>query len=227
MKAFFTKLFLTLIVLLLIIGISALGVFYYMKYTEAQNLQSKLNTANLKLTDAEAKVAELESKAGTTSGNLTFSDSGLEFDVKYPSGWELSANTKLEDKTTFPVVITGYALILKKDTSTLTFSKLLGGVGDMGTIYKTSEFDVVELKDATGDSVDVLRVSEKGKNEWKYVTKVDCSDVPDESLVAAGDLCGAGGFFSGFGGVGASTARLVASDEKVIKEADQIVISTL
>jgi hypothetical protein len=228
MKAFLTRLFLTLLVLVLLIGLSALGVFYYLKYTEAMNLQSELNTTKIQLTDANSKVAELEASGAVGNKDLTFSDSGLEFDIKYPAGWTMEANTKLEDKNASPVVITGYSLTLEKGTSTLMFSKILGGVGDMAVVYKSSEYDVVELKDASNDSLEILRVSKKDEDKWRYVSKVDCDDVPEEETVETGDFCGAGGFFSGFGErVGASTVALTSSDEEVIKEADKIVISTL
>lgn len=228
MKATLTKLFLSCIVLVLIISTTALGVLFFLKTNEANNLAADLKIARDDLANAEALVKGNDggSTPEQTPELLTFEDTGFEFDLKYPSSWTMEAESKINQEVSgvYPEIQSYTLTFTKSGKEVLTFNKILGGVGDLGSSYPADRFDVKEV------NAKVIRVSEKGKNQWRYVAKIACGDVGTDVGVpapTAGTACGATSFFpnNAFGTFGAVTVSLDAADTNSINEADQIILS--
>ncbi len=199
------------------------------------NSQNEIKVKNVELAACLAKPTESTTTCpdltAPTTGptELTFKDEGQSIEVVYPSTWTGTLNTKLSEdfayEPEYGKVISKYEFLVKKGGATLKFTRILGGVDGFADGLKTSTHDWSIIA-----GTDLIRISQKGENDWKYTHTVDCSTLGDPfftpSEVASFDIC-VGSFFPGFGITGASTANIKTGDATLLEEADQIVKSTM
>ncbi|MEP7103618.1 MAG: hypothetical protein ABI721_02845 [Candidatus Dojkabacteria bacterium] len=219
MMKFITRVFLTLLIIILVISTTALGVLFVIRNNDLTNAQNDLSKTKDDLKTSQDKVASLLGTSSTSS-KLKFVDSGLGITVEYPASWTPVANSKVETVTdTTTTTLKSYELKFTKSGSTVTFSRLFGPVGDMAVGYPSSTYDVKTL------GTKLIRVANKGTNEWSYKSKVDCADAVD--VEAGTETCGSGSFFPGFGTATGSAgfASAEVSDSNFLAEVDAIVLS--
>ena len=216
--------------ILFLVGIVSTTIFAVL-YINSKN---EIKVKNVELAACLAKPADTTTKCPdstttSTSTNLTFKDEGQSIEVVYPSTWVGTLNTKLSDdfayEPEYGKVISKYEFDLKKGGATLRFSRILGGVDGFADGLKSSTHDWKVIS-----GTDLIRVSQKGENDWKYTYTVDCSTLGDPFFtpaeVASFDIC-VGSFYPGFGVYGASTAVIKTGDATLLEEADEIAKSAM
>lgn len=222
MGNFLAKVFFSLLVVILVIATTALGVLYFVKNNDLTNSQNELSKAKDDLKNANDKIIELQGQSKDPNAKFKFQDTGLGIKGEFPYTWTVSSNTKVETETvTTTTTLKSVEFKFTRDSSSVTLTRMFGPVGDIGVGYPTSQYDVKVL------NTKIIRFADKGTNQWKYVAKINCSDVLD--LAAGADVCGGGSFFPGFGtGAGAASfASADIKDAKLLEEADAIVLSTI
>jgi hypothetical protein len=158
-----------------------------------------------------------------------FVDAGQNINIDYPSSWvgelDTSISTDFAYEPIYGRVIEKYDFNLTKSATTLKFSKILGGVDGFPDGIKSVTHDWVEIS-----GTDLVRVSDKGANKWRYVEMLNCATLGEPFFtpaeVASFDLC-IGSFFPGFGTLGASSVSINSSNSVLLEEADLIVKSAL
>ena len=228
---------LAMFTVLTLAGSIAFGALFIIKNNEAQTLGNDKKTLQDKVTSQESDIQKLNldlikakdsSSCKETTCEQVFQESGFGgITVKYPTSWEgqlqTTVSTDFVYEPTNGKVISKYDLILTKSSSKLTFSRVLVATGFMPDGLKSSTHDYVEV------TPKVLRYSEKGENDWRYVEKLNCGDYADSEVI---DLTGFDEcyltIFPGFGSEnGAAFVKLKSSDMTIISEADEIVKSAL
>ncbi len=197
------------------------------------NSQNEIKIKNVELSACMANVAEeaptCPEVPTTTSTDSTFKDDGQSIEIRYPNTWVGVLNTKLSTdfayEPEYGKVISKYEYTLRKSGVALKFTRILGGVDGFPNGLKASTHDWKEIS-----GTNLVRYSEKGENNWRYVSSVDCSDLGEPFFtveeVASFSVC-VGSFFPGFGTDGASTATIETGDVDLLDEADQIAKSAL
>lgn len=222
MGRFLGKLLITFVVIVLVISTTALGVLFIVRTNDYNNAQNEITKVKADLKTAQDKVAELQALVKDPNAKIKFGDSGLGIKGEYPASWTVASNTKVEtESTTTTTTLKNVELKFSKGESTVTLSRLFGPVGDLAVGYPSSTYDVKVLNDK------VIRVANKGTNEWSYKSNIKCSEAVD--VPTGTDVCGSGSFFPGFGTATGSAgfASAVIKDTALLDEADGIVLSTL
>lgn len=204
MKKFTVLLFLFFV--FIIIGI----LLYLFLQTRAQ--VDKLNQDNISISK------QLDDANASANLPIEFSDIGMGTGLNYPKSWKLLMNVviSLEDPSN-----NQYSVILAKDTTKITFKKIIGGVGDVPELLDPS----LKSYEIINKGFNIVRYSDKNSSTYYYVKETDCNDVPDSSNLKADSVC-IGHFFTDFGKrTYATVVKLELSDPSLLKEADDIVIS--
>lgn len=221
------KLIFALGCIFLIILVIATGVFAFLFFRSQTELSDKSKTLADTMNEnaqLQSELLNLEASETDDGDTLRFEDTGSDILVEYPKTWELTISTDIsEDFATEPYerVITEYDVNLQKGTTTLSFSRILGAVDGFGSGLKESEYQVVDLND------NLVRFALAGSNEWTYTEKINCADIElflEESPTNY-DVC-VGSFFPNFANLGATQANITTSDNAILAEADEIVLST-
>lgn len=160
---------------------------------------------------------------------LTYTDTGMGVNITYPASWILSTNNQITEDignagSEYGPIITTYELTLSKNGNNATFSKILGGVGGVEFGLNPLEYDYQVIDD---DTVNLVRYSLLGENNWSYASEADCSDLPSD-LVNGATVC-VSPFFPGFGtATFASVVRAEGiTDSGILEELDAIVLTAV
>jgi hypothetical protein len=213
-----------MMVMLFIIAVILAAVFGYLFFTRA----NEINQAKQDKLNAELEVTALQNTVEQLSAPRKFIDDEFDVNIDYPFDWQGVLSTKIASFAIDDIVGEGGGIIAKynytltKGNAELVFSKILGGVGGLIQALDPAEIDFVVVPSTKGD---LVRYSEKGKNEWRYVSKADCADAANE--LPTPDATCVDPFFPGFGkALYASSAKLTgASEPGILEEADQIALS--
>lgn len=195
------------------------------------NSQNEIRIRDVQLASCSSlSLDTIECPAPTAvDSQIRFIDEGQDILIEYPSSWNGSLDTTLSSDFSYEPeygrVITKYDYSLVKSGVTLKFSRIIGGVDGFPFGLENSTHDWFEIPGTS-----LIRYSDKGLNEWRYVEKLDCSTFGEPFFtpaeVASFDEC-VGPFFPGFGVVGASTVNIRTSNPTLLEEADLIVTSAL
>jgi len=220
--------------IILIIASTALAYLFINKNNESVSLNNDKQQLNDQLSKLQTQLDKINTNNSSSSSVavslpaipapfLIFQDDGTVAYVKYPSDWIGKLNIKLSDEVANPFKqIQSYQYILTKGNAVLTFNIVVSGQGGFPNPLTNDKFDYKDLGSK------VIRYSEKGKNQWKYATKVDnsiCKASPGGSSTLV-DIC-VQDFFPGFTKKYPARAGLVASDTDLINQADQIILTTI
>lgn len=215
----------TLLFIILVVTSTVLGILLYLKNTETLTLAADKANLDNRIKLLESQLSELQ--ANNTDSTIKFEDTGLDIEIEYPNDWIAELNSKITneyaDEPVYGPIIQGYEFTLVKGDAELKFEKIMGAIDGFpsGLVNGTDSFEIL------GD--DLVRVKGNG-NSWRYVQRLDCSDFDDDGAIinlSDADEC-VSSFLGGFGNNRfASIANITATDENLIKEADEIVKSTL
>jgi hypothetical protein len=199
-------------VLIVVVIILVLLLIQSNKELTALRLGTEVSDLPLEIADPN------ESDEAPVVTTLNFIDTGLDINIEYPSDWSWELDTDISDdfgSGAYKEIHT-YDLDFTKGSNKIEFSAIFGGVGDVGVQYPDSQYDTEVL------SSELIRVKEDGQTEWRYLSKIPCTDAMEWDGVT--EVCGAGGFFPGFADGGASAVSYTGSDS-LLDEVDAIVLT--
>ncbi len=206
------KVLFIVLAIFLLIALIASGVLGYMTY--------KLNTD---LTTSKSEVSALNNQVAQAlqacqDKKVSFDDVGMKVAFEYPISWKLVADIGTAQ---VPPPEPKYVITVVKGDTTLKFTKLLGGVGDIPEGLQAEKHDFVVLN---GDKI--VRYKLKTSATWLYGAKVSCALAQEiDPQIKVNDTC-IEHFFPGFSPTGFATqASLTGADATSLIEADQIVLS--
>lgn len=216
---------------LVISGIISTTVFTLLYFQSQNQLNVKTEELVLCKSASTSTTQQCDSTplAAESKTETTFRDIGQDIKVTYPTTWTADLNTGISTDFAYePIygrIINKYELTLTKSSTELKFVKILGAVGGFASGLKAANEDWQKIEGSN-----LVRYSNKGKNDWKYSTEVKCSDLSPE-MYGADELAGfeicVNPFFAGFGTLGASNVSIKSSNKVILEEADKIVVSAL
>ncbi len=216
-----TAIILGILTTILLVSTVVLAVMFFKSNSELGELKQNLGmeSDDAEVSDSSDIETEDADDEPVVVGEEHFIDVGLEIDITYPSDWEWVLDTAISDDFSTGGVykeIYTYDLDFTKGANTIYFSAIFGGVGDIGVQYPSDMYDTEVL------NADLIRVRENGQVEWRYLSKIPCTDAMDWDSVT--EVCGAGGFFPGFATGGASSVVYSGTDA-LLDEVDAIVLT--
>lgn len=215
-----TAIILGLLTMLLLVSTVVLAVLFFKSNSELGELKQNLGMESdeAEVSDSsDIETEDTEDSAVVTTAN--FVDIGLDINIEYPSDWEWVLETDISDDFASGGAfkeIHNYNLDFTKGANSIHFAAIFGGVGDIGVQYPADMYDTEVLNS------DLIRVRENGQVEWRYLSKIPCTDAIEWDGVT--EVCGAGGFFPGFATGGASSVVYSGTDA-LLDEVDAIVLT--
>lgn len=222
------RLLIVLVAALVLLTVITVGfaAMYFQQTTEVKKLQTEQENTDEEVTDTvdETEVTQIPEET-----SITYTDVGMGVNITYGSSWTLSSNTVVTEGTTDDggigsPVITDYEVNFVKDTYSIEFTKILGGVGGLEFGLDPAMYSYTILPNPIAN---IVRYATIGDDNWFYVHEVDCVNVPAEML-NNGTVC-VDPFFPGFGDTNwASVVRANnISDSAILTEIDEIVLSAV
>lgn len=218
------------LLLLSIAGLVSSTTFIVLYISSQNELGSKTSELNMCINERDTTPScNDEVLTDSEIKTVQFKDDGQDISITYPLAWQGALTTEISSDFVYdPVygrVITKYEYNLTKSGVTLKFLKLIGAVDGFPLGLKSTDSDWVQVS-----GTNIVRYSNKGENDWKYVEILDCSEMAGpfftEEEISSFDLC-VGSFFPGFGSLGANSLTIKTSNAQILQESDLIAKSAL